>query len=85
MHVISILKWGDGNITKRTLDWRNKEAVRKFSAVAHGCLRSGGQVVTMAYPDKPEGVSVEAHDERVGQTMAIALQEIADRTTRNTI
>jgi hypothetical protein len=85
MYVISILKWGDGNITKRTIDWGNKEAVRKFSAVAHGCLRSGGQVVTMAYPDKPEGVSPEAHEDRVGQNMAIALQEIADRTTRNTI
>ena len=76
MHVLSILKWGDGNITKRTLDWSNREAVRKFSAVAHGCLRSGGQVITTAYPDKPEVVPASEHEEMVSADLVDNLELI---------
>jgi hypothetical protein len=85
MHVLSILKWGDGNITKRTLDWSNREAVRKFSAVAHGCLRSGGQVITTAYSDKPEDVSVEDHAFHVEENLAGALQDLSEVLLLNTI
>lgn len=61
MLVRSVMRWGNGNVSVRIIDWDDRAAVRDFARVSYGCLRDGGTVVTCGYEDA-SGNEVEAVD-----------------------
>ena len=46
MLVRSVMKWGNGNVSVRIIDWDDRAAVRDFARASYGCLRDGGMVIT---------------------------------------
>lgn len=49
--VLTTIKWPDGEVSERVVNWRNKVAVQNFAKTSSGALSKGGEVCTRRLTD----------------------------------
>ena len=54
MMVETSFRWPNGSVTQRTIDWNDRDAVRRFAKVSNAVLRKGAMVTTCRIDDEPE-------------------------------